>query len=227
MNNRDLYIEQNNPRKQRKKTNERIEKLGPINESKYENVDLNHLVMYAMGQLEEINADLSFENAVVAAFKIFPKKFSLLGFPEYPDSTRVEKRLRDCADRRKQWLGGKIRQGFVITNRGRRFIKEAENYLNGLYSEKTKAPSQTRRKESLLAEVTSSPAYLKHIKGQRDSISVAEFCFLLQGTLDSSREFLERNLTLLRQFSEELGRKDILEFLVWLEEHFAKFLGNK
>lgn len=227
MKKRYLWTDHSNP-KNKERMKEKIEKLKAFDVSKYENVDLDHLVMYTMSQLEKIGADLSFENAVVATFKLFPKKFSLLGFSSYPDSLRVYTCLWRCStDKKKQWLGGKIRQGFVITNRSRRFIKEAEDRLKGLYPEDMKAPSQTRRKESLLAEVTSSSAYSKYIKGQRDSISAAEFCFLLQGTLDSTREILKGNLTSLKQFAEELDRKDIFEFLGWLEQHFTKFLGNK
>jgi len=53
---------------------EKIEKLTPFDETKYENIDLDHLIMYVMGQLEKIGVDLSFENAVVASFKLFQHK---------------------------------------------------------------------------------------------------------------------------------------------------------
>lgn len=205
---------------------EKIEKLTPFDETKYENIDLDHLIMYVMGQLEKIGVDLSFENAVVASFKLFPKKFSLLGFLSYPDSLRVYTCLWRCStDKKKQWLGGKIRQGFSITERSRIFIRETENLLAGLSPKKTLATSQTRRKESLLAEVISSSAYLKYTKGEGESITEAEFCFLLQGTLDSSRESLKENFVSLRMFADELKRKDVMEFLNWLETRFKNFLN--
>src|SRR3972149_11679371 len=111
---------------------EKIEQLKPLEVGKYEHVDLNHLVMYAVGQLETIGADLSFENAVVASFKLFPKKFSLLGFSSYPDAKRVHDCLFRCTFKTNQWLGGETRQGFVITDRSRAFIQEAENLLYGV-----------------------------------------------------------------------------------------------
>lgn len=205
---------------------DKIQMLKPFDEAKYENVDLDHLIMYVMSQLDKIGADLSFENAVVAAFKIFPKKFSLLGYPSYPDSLRVYTCLWRCStDRKKQWLGGKIRQGFTITDRSKIFIQEAESLLAGLLPQKAKATSQTRRKELLLAEVVSSPGYTKYRTGQRDSVTEADVCFLLQATLDSSRETLRRNLDLLRTFAKELRRHDIAKFLNWLEQRFKNFLN--
>lgn len=67
---------------------DKIDNLESFEEAKYENIDLDHLMMYAIGRLAKISVDLSFENAVVASFKLFPKKFSLLGFPNYPDQPR-------------------------------------------------------------------------------------------------------------------------------------------
>ncbi len=208
------------------KDKEKIEELNAFDEAKYENADLDHLIMYVMGQLEKLSADLSFENAVIASFKLFPKKFSLLGYPSYPDSLRVYTCLWRCStDKKKQWLGGKIRQGFIITDRSRKFIKEAEALLTEPLIKKTRAASQTRRKELLLAEVVSSPAYIKYTKGENDSITESDLCFLLQGTLDTSRDILRENFDSLKVFVEELERHDILEFLKWIEDHFGKFLN--
>ena len=205
----------------------RIEQLKPYNEENYRNVDLDHLILYAMGQLANLNVDLSFENAVVAAFRLFPKKFALLGYPGYPDSDRAMNCLNRCTLKSKQWLVGKARQGFIITERSKKYIKEAENLLGDVRQEKTKAPSQTRRKEVILAELISSPAYTKYIGGQSNNISEAEICHLLQGTLDSDRKTLKGNLATLKIFSEELNRDDIIKFLNWLDDKFQNFLEEK
>ncbi len=206
---------------------DKVEKLMPVSFAKYENVDLDHLVMYAIGQMEKIGADLSFENAVVATFKLFPKKFSLPGYPEYPAAKRIHDCLFRCTYKTKQWLGGKTRQGFIVTDRSRRFIKEAETLLSVAPSQKTKAKtsSQTRRKESLFVEVEESSAYSKYMKNQGDSITEAELCYLLQGTLDSSRPVLRENLALLKKFAEELEHKNIVKFLCWSEDRFKSFLN--
>ena len=205
---------------------EKVENLKTFDEGKYENLDLDRLIMYVMGQLDKLGADLSFENAVVAAFKLFPKKFSLLGFPSYPDSLRVYTCLWRCStDKNKQWLGGKIRQGFILTDRSRKFIKETENLLSGISPKEKKASSQTRRKELLLAEIEKSSAYIKYLNGQGNLITEADLCFLLQGTLDSSREILRENFYTLKRYAEELENKDVLKLLSSLEERFKNFFN--
>ncbi len=206
---------------------EKILRLKAVELSKYEDVDLDHLVVYAIGQLERIGAELSLENVVVASFKLFPQKFSLLGFPDYPDANRVVKRLWDFTSKKtkKPWLGGKIRQGFVITERGRAHIKEAGDILEGQFRVVKKSPSQTRREELLLKEVMLSPAYLKFVEKKNDLISEGDLCYLLQGTLDSDRVMLKENFSVLRNYAIELKREDLLVFFDWLEQRFKEFLG--
>lgn len=206
------------------KDKDKIEKLQSFNEKKYENIDLDHLIMYVMGQLNELKVNLSYENAVVAAFKLFPRKFSLLGYPKYPDSDRVMNCLNRCVLEDREWLGGKIKHGFIITDRSDKIIQKAKEMLKSEIIKKTKAFSQTRRKELILAEVVNSSAYKKYLIGEKDFITKAEVCYLLQGTLDSPVNILRENYDLLKNYVNELERKDILEFLKYLEGKFKDFL---
>lgn len=203
----------------------KIRKLETLDYAKYENIDLDHLIMYVINRLKKIKVDLSYENIVVAAFMIFPEKFSLPGFHEYPDSNRVEQCLWRCTSKIKQWLGGKTRQGFLITDRSKRIFKETDDLLSGIIHKKTKATSQTRRKELILNEVLSSTAYKKYKDGNENLISEADFCFLLQGTLDSSKETLNANYFSLKKYSEELKNKNIFDFLENLKKKFKSFLN--
>lgn len=206
----------------------KMKSLSAFDLERYKNVSLDHLIIYTLAKLEDIGVDLSFENAVVAAYKLFPAKFSLIGFPDYPDSLRVYTCLWRCStDRKKLWIGGKIRQGFTLTDKSWKFIEEARNLLEGKTAKKGKALSKTRRKEVILEEMLSSPAYQKYAKGLEQAITEADFCYLLQGTLDSSKDTLRENLESLKAYASELRRDDILKFLSKLEERFKRFLTNK
>lgn len=202
---------------------DKILKLATIKEEKYINVDLDHLMIYAMGELSKLKVDMSFENGVVAAFKLFPKKFALVGYPEYPDSDRVMNCLNRCV-KPKHWLNGRPRQGFILNERSNKYIIETEHLLNGFTQEKSKAFSKTRRKELIIAELMKSPAYTKYLDGHGNRITESEMCNLLQGTLDSDKQILRDNLTSLKLFSEELERGEVNKFLDWLGEQFRSFL---
>ncbi len=204
--------------------NRSLQGLKPFPHHLYEGTNLNWLVLYAVGVLEERGIDLSFEHVVVAAFMLFPKKFSLLGFPEYPDADRIRPALLRCAYKNRQWLMGKTSQGFAFTERGRKELEMVKQALKSGSLPQKKTFSQTRRFEKLLAEVRTAPAYAKYSKGTPDKVSEAECCHVLQGTLDSDRRVLTDNLTKLKGMATELGQKDIVEFMDWLEARFARFL---
>ena len=93
------------------------------------------------------------------------------------------------------------------------------------YRPAKKTFSQTRRFEKLLGEVKTAPAYAKFLKGERDRISEAECCHVLQGTLDSDRRVLLDNLTKLKAMATDLQEKEAVGFMDWLGQRFARFLG--
>ena len=202
---------------------EKVETLKSIDNSKYNHVDLDHLIMYTIGKLHELKVDLSFENTVVAAYKLFPDKFSINGYEKYPDSNRIRNSLNRCTMNRK-WLGGKALHGFVITEKSRTIILEAKKRIFGSTIKKKKATSQTRRKELIISEIEKSSTFHKYQNNGIDNINEADFCFLLQGTLDTSRIILYNNLKILKLYSKELNRMEIYNFLFEMENKFSEFL---
>ena len=208
---------------------DKIARLNPIDPSKYENMGIDHLVVFSVGRLDKMDVDLSFENIVVAAFKLFPKKFSLPGYPEYPAGKRIHDALWRCSDpKQKGWLGGKTAHGFSVTEKSEMIIKEAEDLISGVSPKAPRTkPKSRRRKDIIMSEVEKSSAYEQYIGGQKESISNGEFCFLLQGTLDSSKDILFANLNSLKVIASELEKEEILKFLDCLEEQFKELLEDK
>ena len=207
--------------------NKKMSGLKPFDPVRYDGIDLDRLVIYTVVVLENLGIELSLENIIVGAFKLFPKKFSLVGYHEFPDSTRVEKALWRCKGNKRQWIGGKTPHGYLVTEKTRIIATQTESQLSNPVLRKQKITSRMRRKESILKEVTSSPAYKKYMSGNSESVTEADFCYLLQGTLDSSRETLRENLVSLKMFTSELECEEVLKFLNWLEQHFKNFLSNK
>jgi len=199
--------------------------MDEFEKSHYESVDLDRLVIYSVAKLAGMNLELSLENIIVATFKLFPKKFSLVGYSQFPDATRVEKCLWRCKGKKRGWVGGSTPHGYLLTDKGRLVADHASKLLSSPLAAQSKSKSQTRRKESIIAEVISSPAFQKYREGQHQTVSEAECCYVLQGTLDSLRETLRENLDSLKTIAEELQRNDIAEFLTFLENRFSKFLN--
>jgi len=204
----------------------KLDKMQAYPASLYEGINLNWLALVAVAAVEEIGSDLSFESIVVAAFKLFPKKFSFQSYPDYPDAKRVHDALFRCTFKNRRWLSGRAGQGFSFTERGRQELEVARRALQiESQTGRRKTFSQTRRLEKLLAEVRSAPAYVKYSKGERDRVSEAECCHVLQGTLDSDRRVLADNLSKLKSMAEDLHQEDLGEFMEWVSQRFARFLG--
>jgi hypothetical protein len=203
-----------------------VEDFKAYDSEAYEKIDLDRLAMIAVSELHERNIDLSSENAVVACFKLFPKKFALSGYPNYPDSDRIRNCLNRCTRSSKKWLSGKALHGFGITERSIPIVREARALLTGRKIKKTKATSQTRRKESLVAELKASSAFSKYSEKETDKVSAADLCIALQGTLDSSKEILRDNLNTLKTFATEIEDQKAAEFLDWLENKFKVYLHS-
>lgn len=206
---------------------EKIESLKPFDRSKYENIALDYLVMFAMNELNNLEIPLTPENAAVACFKMFPNKFSMLGFSHYPDTTRVYSCLwRLSRDKKRQWLGGKAKQGFVLTEKSRFIIDKIDNILQSKVSIKKKSTSETRRQEMILKLITTTVAFKKYVLNDGDNITEEELCLLLQATIDSSKTVLRENLFSLKNFATELNNKEILLFLDFINKKFSNFLGG-
>ncbi|MFH0989226.1 MAG: hypothetical protein V1799_04320 [bacterium] len=203
---------------------DKIFSLDEIELSRYEGIDLDRLVIYAVTKLDEIDAELSLENIIIASFKLFPKKFSLIGYPEFPDATRVEKCLWRCKGKRRCWIGGKTPHGYSLTGKGNLIYTQVEKLLLSETKHNKKVISQTRRKELIIVEVISSRAYQKFVQNRGENITDAEFCSVLQGTLDSLKENLKENLYSMKNIANELDRNDVAKFLDFLESRFSKLL---
>lgn len=199
----------------------KINELNAINFTKYENIGLDYLVMYTIGQLSDMKIDLSFENIVVAAYKLFPKKFSLTGYPEYPASKRIHDAIFHCTYKSKKWLNGKTAMGFMVTERSTAIINKATSMIEGRMITVSKlAHSKSRRKEKILHQILSTIAYKKYSKDQISEVSESEICYLLQGTLDTPKEVLINNLSILKTYAKEVEDKHIIKFLKDIEHHY-------
>src|SRR5687767_2724544 len=97
--------------------------------NKYEPLALNDLLVYSVQFLTNLHDEITAEDIVAACFLLFPKRFGLRGYPEWPDSTVVNKRWIDCRD--KGFISGSTAQGFSITPKGVALAEKVESTLLG------------------------------------------------------------------------------------------------
>jgi hypothetical protein len=88
-----------------------------ISSKLYSDISLDELVTYSIFVLLEEKTEATFENIVAKCFEFFPEKFSLIGYPQWPDSTRVNKSWLRCRTDFK-YIKGSVKNGFTLTSKG-------------------------------------------------------------------------------------------------------------
>jgi len=200
--------------------------LQPLDPKRYEGIGLDHLVLYAIDKVSESGQQVSYENIVAAAFRLFPEKFSLIGYNEWPDGKRVHDAIFHCTYKSKQWLSGKKKHGYMFTSRGLLELENAKAWLQTPGSIDKQVASRTRRAEKLATHVESANAHIKYQKGDMEGVTKSDICALLQVTLDTPEEILMNNLRTLEESMKGLGRQDLLEFLSWLDKRIGELFKN-
>lgn len=202
----------------------------------YSKVTLNDLVIYAVHSLHKQGREIASEDVIAACFVLFPRRFALRKYPQYPDSGIVSRRWSEC--KRKGYLRGNAVKGFQITARG---IKRAEKVekllgkpLKPVRVPKPKAekpiipaesvhPELKRHAKKYVHSIENSDAYRHY----RKNLPLNEFDFrsLLLCTMESPPATLARNLTQFKEYVNIHDRKDLSSFLEFCEGKFSSLLG--
>lgn len=205
-----------------------FKKCMPIDEYKYAHIDKDRLVLYAANLLEENRIEPTFEKIVATAFKLFPKRFSLLGFPMYPDARWIYYSLWHCVYPPKEWLSGNPTSGYHLTPKGKKTVSEILAAMSGkIYAPKEVALKQRRKEIYFLNLLEKSSAFQKYISGKADDISEVEIRIMLRTRKDTPREVVALNFKKYLEYATVADRPKIREFLEHIEtsHKWAHLLG--
>jgi hypothetical protein len=203
----------------------------------YSRIILNDLVVYSIYYLHHQGLEITSEDVISACFNLFPKRFALRKYPQWPDSAIVSRRWSDCKSR--GYLRGDAIRGFQITAKG---IKRAEKVEKSLGEVMKPVPMPKPKVEKTVAVVekirpelkVQARKYIRSIelsdayKRYKKQMSLNEFDFrsLLLCTMESPPATLARNLEQFKGYVNIHERKDLLSFLEYCGEKFAHMLGT-
>ena len=108
----------------------------------YKSIASNQLVVYSIHSLYNDGDEISSEDIISACFILFPQKFSLKKYPQWPDSALIGRRLNDC--RGNGLIAAKIDTGYKLTAKGSRLAEKAAKTL-GVAHPKVNKPSQPKK----------------------------------------------------------------------------------
>ena len=215
--------------------NKIIDKLKPYLPEQYSSgVTIAKLSAVAIYHMNEKNIPTNFENVVVSLQKLFPGKFSLLRYPDIPDTMRIDNTLRLDAQNHAQYIKGNRRKGYQLTGLGKSAAEETIELLQSGISPSSKPRVAKFRKQEtqLVSDIVNSSAFEKFSTKQFTLINKFEICDVLHGTLETSRKDLQRNLLTLVGHAESMKpiqeyeklAISALEFLEYVEENWEKLV---
>ncbi len=201
-----------------------IEELKPFDPVSYENLDLDRLSAFASMTLEELKVPLYFDYMAVALFKLFPKKFSMASFSEYPDTNRISKSLRRLVDpKRKNWATGNLENGFFLTEVGKEIGRQTRDLLNHPNQQReaktTAKRSRGRSPMDDVLEIKKTGLFLKWQNGNRE-VTEYEILSFLKAVPYTPKYVLADYIKQLRQSVSSSTDNEAKEFLVWVEIRF-------
>jgi len=193
------------------------------------------LAAVALFKLEENNIEKTFENVVMALQKLFPGKFSLILYPDIPDTIRVDNTLRlDAGKKHAEYILGNRPRGYTLTLVGRVAAEEAIIQLESIQkSNRKQIVSKNRNRfTTLVYAVQSTEAYQKFVKKQFSLIDKFDCRLALQCTLDTAEAKVRANLNGLSEAASFLKSikeyaepaNDVLKFLKYLEDNWEVLL---
>lgn len=215
-----------------------IKDLKQIPKEKYQDLVLADLGAYTLALLEKMNQELTIENICVALSKMFPEKFSMVGYPEYPDGMRGNRTLMQMQPKYKNYATGSATKGYRLTQYGRNAAEGLENvFIDEKATSAAGTPSYKKRRPQKEAKRTITPA--DEIQRVRES----EIFKLFQtGSLDKARgmDFLEiinaftetpplelrKRLSGIKDAAENVSDKEVLSFLSECKNKFGKMLRD-
>jgi len=184
----------------------------------YLNLGLDELVIYAVKEVLKTKKVCTFEDMVVTCFKLFPAVFSLHGYPQYPDSLRVNKAWWRCRTDR-GWLSGNVKSGFVLTPLGEKIASQVELKLHAGIVSKKKITKPRTRDEAIITHLKQHPLFNKYLADRKNfTISEGEFRSLLMCTLETPECVIKSSLNELKTILKNCDEKDLLEFIETCEK---------
>jgi hypothetical protein len=96
----------------------------PVPVLRYENEQLAALTVYSVYWLRQWGIRPGVEAITVLNHRLFPMRFGLHLFSEFPDANRTMRSLLQCGPKYRGWLSGSNRRGYAITPTGNALMEE-------------------------------------------------------------------------------------------------------
>ena len=192
----------------------------------YKDIGVDQLVIYSVKKILDNSEECTFERLVCECFRLFPKKFGFLRYPNWPDATRINKAWLRCRTD-KGWLAGTVKEGFRITAAGEKVARDTENLLKNKNKTRRKLPipKPRERYEAIIMHIKKTPEYQRYVNVAGYEINEADLRSFLGGTLETPRRILRHNLNLYMNAADIYKESSVFPFLEICKKKLEKLRG--
>lgn len=207
----------------------------PYAHEQYENIDLCSLASYTIQFLKDNNVFLNFENVAVSLFLMFPKKFCMVNYEEYPDTNRINRTVNLQLRPKYQNLAfGDPQKGYSLTTKGKATAEQVRKILTGVSKQTTRitrvsdeTQNRTRSLEDeVYKKITSKPLYQKYKKDNNSVFEKIEIYEFLSASPYTSKNALREYFKNLKVVAEKANDKEAMQFLSWLDARTKNIFGG-
>lgn len=216
-------------------------KIIAFDSPEYRECSLTTLTAYCIFWLAEWSITTTLENVTVASHKMFPVKFALVGWPQFPDANRTNRSILQMRPKYRNLASSASDKGVFLNQKG---VEEARDLINRIgqplfegetrrpktvmpiKAERGKGKARSVHPEDLLNRVHKSQLYGLYSESRFEEAQAIHLIGLL-GVYDHtpSRE-KRRKLKELVDAAFEVGDKQTEEFLKKVSDRFEKYLSK-
>ena len=208
----------------------------------YPTTALTSLTAYSLYWLHQWQLRRTIEAVAVLNWRLFPEKFAMVGFPEYPDAFRTNRSLLQGQPKYRNILTGAASKGFSLNERGIDVARDLVRTLGVPTSSKGQSLGNIERTEGRtklaararsiepsreIKRIRTSKLYDKWktgVMGERDLIHVHAMLGIFDHTPTKLRTIALRNL---EKSAVDLRDEEALRFLRDVRQTFPQVLFGK
>jgi len=197
----------------------------PFPPETYRSIDNNRLAVYAIALLSRNNLQVSQEAVIVALYLMFPEKFSLVGFNEYPDAERVNRTLLQLGPKYRNWAIGNKQVGYSLNENGKLVLEQTQKLIESpetIRQIKKKASKQRTMDPNIqIKEIEGTSLFRAYKSGKRSHPDEFAIWELLRAFPYTPKSALVERMKLMTESARLSGRNDVLDFLKWVKDEFS------
>lgn len=188
-------------------------KLAPYEEKAYQSILVIHLIVFSIHSIIKKGERCTFEKLVEECFYLFPKAFSFVRHPKWPDSLKLDRQLRTL--REKGFITGSPRTSFLLTKFGEKIAENTKEILKKGKIRKSATFKIFRDSDvNLINSLKTSGVFQKFLRNKKDfSITEMELRNILHCTLETPSRIVKQNLIYTKNLTREFNEKKLFEFL--------------